>query len=89
MATPGHTPDHHSFYCPTRGLLFAGDALNTRNGRLQRTPKRITANQQQANQSARKLLELTPATFACGHGSPMQNHSSEDIMQLFNQLRPN
>jgi glyoxylase-like metal-dependent hydrolase (beta-lactamase superfamily II) len=87
IATPGHTADHHSFYCPARGLLFAGDALNTRNGRLQRTPKRITANQEQANRSARKLLELSPAVFACGHGSPMQNHSSEDIMQLFNQLR--
>ena len=87
MATPGHTSDHHAFYSPSLGLLFAGDALRVDNGRLQRSPKRITANQEQANQSAIKLLELTPATFACGHGEPMQNHSSDDIMMLFNELR--
>jgi glyoxylase-like metal-dependent hydrolase (beta-lactamase superfamily II) len=87
MATPGHTPDHHSFYSPSLGLLFAGDALRVDNGRLQRSPKRITANQEEANNSAIKLLELTPAVFACGHGKPMQNHSSDDIMMLFNELR--
>jgi hypothetical protein len=68
-------------------LLFAGDALRVENGRLQRSPKRISANQEQADQSAIKLLELTPAIFACGHGEPMQNHSSDDIMILFNELR--
>lgn len=87
LATPGHTLDHHSFYSPATGVLFAGDALNTRNGRLQSTPKRITANQTAARQSAIRLLELTPATIACGHGLPSSNHSSEDIMNLFNQLR--
>lgn len=87
MYTPGHTPDHYSFYCPSQGLLFAGDALRSDNGRLSSSPKRITANQEQATQSAIKLLELTPAVFACGHGEPMQNHSSDDIMMLFNELR--
>jgi glyoxylase-like metal-dependent hydrolase (beta-lactamase superfamily II) len=87
ISTPGHTPDHHSFYSPALGLLFAGDALRTENGRLSSSPKRITANQEQAAQSAIRLLELTPAIFACGHGEPMQNHSSDDIMMLFNELR--
>ena len=87
IATPGHTSDHHSFYSPSLGLLFAGDALKVDNGRLQRSPKRITANQQQADQSAIQLLELTPTIFACGHGEPMQNHSSDDIMMLFNELK--
>ena len=87
ISTPGHTPDHHSFYSPSLGLLFAGDALRTENGRLSSSPKRITANQEQATQSAIRLLELTPAIFACGHGEPMQNHSSDDIMMLFNELR--
>jgi glyoxylase-like metal-dependent hydrolase (beta-lactamase superfamily II) len=87
IASPGHTSDHHSFYSPSLGLLFAGDALRVENGRLQRSPKRITANQEQADQSAIKLLELTPSIFACGHGEPMQNHSSDDIMMLFNELR--
>lgn len=87
MATPGHTGDHHSFYAPTRGILFAGDALNTRADRIQRTPPRITADETAANRSAIRLLELAPAVIACGHGKPMQDHTSTELMRLFNKLR--
>ncbi len=89
LATPGHTPDHHSFYNPMRGILFTGDALNTRDGSLKSTPPRITADQDAARQSAIRLLELAPSAIACGHGDPSVNHSSNDLMQLFNQLRQN
>ncbi|MCP4425530.1 MAG: MBL fold metallo-hydrolase [Chloroflexi bacterium] len=87
MATPGHTMCHHSFYSSTHGILFAGDALNTRDGRLQSTPPRITADQDAARQSAIRLLELAPSVIACGHGDPSASHSSDDLMKLFNQLR--
>ena len=89
VATPGHTSDHHSFYNPSQGVLFAGDALNTRNGRLQSTPKRITADPEAARRSAIRLLQLAPGTIACGHGPPSSQHSSDDLMKLFNQLRRN
>lgn len=89
LATPGHTLDHHSFYSPAQGVLFAGDALNTRDGRLQSTPKRITADQEAARRSAIRLLELAPAAIACGHGAPSSAHSGDDLMALFNQLRQN
>ncbi len=87
LATPGHTNDHHSFYSPTTGVLFAGDALNTRKDRLQCTPSRITANDDAARRSAIRLLELAPAVIACGHGAPMSHHSSDQLMELFNELR--
>jgi glyoxylase-like metal-dependent hydrolase (beta-lactamase superfamily II) len=87
LATPGHTADHFSFYSASRGILFAGDALNTRNGRIQRTPKRITADEGMANLSAIGLLKLTPATVACGHGDPLSNHTVDDLMAFFNELR--
>lgn len=86
-ATPGHTLDHFSFYSPRRGMLFAGDALNTRDGRLQRTPKRITASEDAANRSAIGLLELNPALIACGHGTPSRGHDMGDVLRLFNELR--
>lgn len=87
LATPGHTMDHHSFFNPNRGVLFAGDALNTNTRSLQSSPPRITADNEAAKRSAIRLLELTAATIACGHGDPAQNFSSEDLMELFNQLR--
>ena len=86
LATPGHCADHYSFCSPVHGVLFAGDALSTRGDRLQSSPKRITADQVTAGLSARRLLQLTPAVFACGHGRPMVDHSAEDVMMLFREL---
>jgi len=87
LASPGHTMDHHSFYSATAGILFAGDALNTRDGRIQPTPPRITADETAATRSAIRLLELAPALLACGHGPPSREHSVDDIMAVFNRLR--
>ena len=87
LATPGHTTDHFAFYCSTTGVLFAGDALNTRNGRLQAFIPIATADKEAATQSAIRLLEMAPAVIACGHGEPMSNHGMDSLMQLFNKLR--
>lgn len=77
VAAPGHTPDHFAFYSPSTGILFAGDALNTREGRVQPSPPRITADRVAADVSARRLLELQPTLIACGHGAPMSVGSIE------------
>jgi glyoxylase-like metal-dependent hydrolase (beta-lactamase superfamily II) len=87
LATPGHTSGHFAFYCPTAGVLFAGDALNMLNGRLQAFIPLATADKEAATQSAIRLLELAPAVVACGHGKPLSNHGMDSLMQLFNQLR--
>lgn len=87
LSTPGHTNDHFSFYSAKEGVLFAGDAIHTRDGTLKRTEKRITADEEEANQSAINLAQLAPATFACGHGKPISNHDMSDLTQFFNTLR--
>ncbi len=87
IATPGHTLDHFSFFSPTAGVLFAGDALNTRDGRINLTPPRITADKTAAHQSGIRLLELSPAVIACGHGTPSTEHTADDLMHVFNTLR--
>jgi glyoxylase-like metal-dependent hydrolase (beta-lactamase superfamily II) len=89
VASPGHTMEHHSFFSAHHGILFAGDALNTNGGQLQPSQPRITADNAAARRSAIQLLELAPAIFACGHGDPAKNFSSEDTMKLFNELRHN
>jgi glyoxylase-like metal-dependent hydrolase (beta-lactamase superfamily II) len=87
MATPGHSHDHHAFYSPTTGVLFAGDALTTRGDRLGLLPQIMTGDIDAARRSAITLLGVAPAIFACGHGSPMSSHSSDDLMNLLNTLR--
>lgn len=86
LATPGHCADHFSYFSSIHGILFAGDALNCRGGAMGLSAKRITADQSLAAHSARKLLKLTPAVFACGHGRPFIHHDSDDVMMLFQQL---
>lgn len=87
LAAPGHTPDHYAFCSLEHGVLFAGDALNTRGGRLGLTSERIMADQEAARRSALQLLRLSPAVIACGHGPPLQTHSADELMSLFHQLQ--
>ena len=87
LATPGHTPDHHAFFSSLTGVMFSGDALNTRKGALQASPDRVSADLAQVIQSVRKILNRNPAVIACGHGPPAVDHSSSQVMKLFNQLR--
>lgn len=86
IATPGHTMDHISFYSITNGILFAGDALNTRDNRLGSTEKRITADWEAAVRSAKRLLVLHPAVIACGHGKPFVNYEAAAILILYREL---
>lgn len=87
IASPGHTMDHMAFYSPSAGILFAGDALHTRNGAIERSQKRITADEDAANRSAVDLLALSPAIIACGHGAPSTNLTSSDLIPLAHGLR--
>ena len=86
LASPGHTMDHFSLYSKVNGILFAGDALSTRDNRLQCTPKRITADWGEAVSSARRLLVRHPGVFACGHGEPFVNYEASDVMSLYREL---
>jgi glyoxylase-like metal-dependent hydrolase (beta-lactamase superfamily II) len=86
LSSPGHTPDHFSFVDPTHGILFAGDALNTRGGELGLARPLITDDVAAAHRSARRLLQQTPSLFACGHGPPLQGHSAADLIQFLQTL---
>jgi glyoxylase-like metal-dependent hydrolase (beta-lactamase superfamily II) len=87
IATPGHTPDHCSYYSRMTGVLFAGDALSTRGGRVGLSPGFITADKEATRQSAQTLLGLAPALIACGHGSPLQSHTMTELMDLLQKLK--
>jgi glyoxylase-like metal-dependent hydrolase (beta-lactamase superfamily II) len=87
LATPGHTEDHFAFHSPTTGALFAGDALSSRGKVLHLPSGFITADQEAARRSARRLLSLTPALFACGHGPPLRDHTLRDLMVTLQELK--
>jgi glyoxylase-like metal-dependent hydrolase (beta-lactamase superfamily II) len=86
LETPGHSPDHFAFCSPIHGILIAGDALSTRGGRINIGRKFLTGDQEIANESSRRLLELTPGVIACGHGNPTKDHNAGDLMTLYQSL---
>lgn len=87
LATPGHTLDHHAFFSPLTGIMFCGDALHTRKGPIRPSSDFISADRRKVIQSARRILNHSPAIIASGHGKPSTTHSSDDLMRLFNQFR--
>lgn len=79
--SPGHTPGSMSFLDTRSGVLFAGDAFQTKGGiavsgtfkLLFPFPALATWNKQVALQSARKLRELAPSLLAVGHGDVLRD----------------
>jgi hypothetical protein len=51
------------------------------------TPPRITADKTAARHSGIRLLQLSPAVIACGHGTPSTRHTADELMHVFNTLR--
>jgi len=66
--TPGHTPGHISLYAPSVGVLFAGDSIAYRNGRMRKPFTLTTWNEERALESLRKQAALRPDIVCLGHG---------------------
>lgn len=68
IASPGHTPEHVSFYAPAHKLLFVGDSLNANSGKLRWVKGSIQWNNDAGLASARELAKVGAQTVCCGHG---------------------
>ena len=68
IETPGHTPGHLSFFAPAFGVLFAGDSIAYRNGRMRKAFTLTVWNENLALESLRKQAALRPAIVCLGHG---------------------
>jgi glyoxylase-like metal-dependent hydrolase (beta-lactamase superfamily II) len=68
IETPGHTPGHLSFLAPETGVLFAGDSIAYRNGRLRKAFSLTVWNEAVAWESLRKQAALRPTMVCMGHG---------------------
>lgn len=87
--TPGHTPGHISLLDPERRILFTGDALHNRGGKLQPPPPIFTPDMDNAIRSIWKLAhkygkQIDAALF--GHGPPILHDAGERIRALADEL---
>jgi glyoxylase-like metal-dependent hydrolase (beta-lactamase superfamily II) len=81
---PGHTAGTAALYLESRGILFSGDALVTRNpltGRIgpQIMPSGFNRDSAQALSSLRALLSVAASTVLPGHGEPWTGGAAEAV----------
>ena len=90
VATPGHTPDHISFYDERDGTLIAGDAFQTQAGTAVAGitrwffpfPAMATWHLPTALESAVTLRDLNPSRLAVGHGRVLENPAAQMDMAI-------
>ena len=75
IPTPGHTPDHISFYSASTGVLFAGDSMRASKGRLVTSSGANTIDEDAAKASVAVQRALQPKFVCVGHGDVTENAS--------------
>ena len=68
LGTPGHSPDHLSFFSTSAGILFCGDSMKSNAKGLSVSRSRNNWNQSMAEASARKQAILQAHIICPGHG---------------------
>ena len=70
LYTPGHTSDHIGLYLMKEKILFSGDALQIKNGKLCMAPKGLNYDNKIARESFERLIKLDYRILCPGHREP-------------------
>jgi glyoxylase-like metal-dependent hydrolase (beta-lactamase superfamily II) len=74
VATPGHSPDHVSYWQPEQRILFCGDVLmRIPLPRLTLPIAAFTVSMAQNKQSIKRVAEMDVDVLCLGHGTPLRN----------------
>ena len=80
--TPGHTSGSVCLWAPRDGLLFVGDALQFRFGRLSHASTVFSADHAQARRSMERLQGLDIGVIVFGHYPPMRVGARKALVAL-------
>jgi glyoxylase-like metal-dependent hydrolase (beta-lactamase superfamily II) len=80
--TPGHTPGSVCFYAPAPRLLFTGDVLQLRQGRLVGPHHVFSDDLAEARRSVIRLAELDADTILFAHYPPLRGGAREALRDL-------
>ncbi|MDQ1914222.1 MBL fold metallo-hydrolase [Paenibacillus sp. GD4] len=85
--TPGHTPDHTSFYHESSRTLISGDALTAQDHVLLPFNPNFTSDKEEALRSIEKLLELKIETVIAYHGGVCIGNIRERLLEIVGTMR--
>ena len=80
--TPGHTPGSVCLYAPALRLLFSGDVLQLRNGRLTGPHQVFSDDLEEARRSVGRLAELDVDTICFAHYPPLRGGARDALRDL-------
>lgn len=83
LHTPGHTPGSIALYNKEAKVLFVGDTVRFRKGKLGGPPPQFTPDLGQAKTSIERLSKLDFEVLLSGHGDPLK---SKDASQMMKEL---
>ena len=82
ISTPGHAPDHLSFWSPQHKLVITGDVAFHLFNRLTLPLAFFTVDMALNKQSLRKLIALAPEIACFGHGEPIMRGAAAELAKL-------
>jgi glyoxylase-like metal-dependent hydrolase (beta-lactamase superfamily II) len=88
MHTPGHTAGSICLYAARDRLLFVGDALEIRRGRVGFASRIFSDDIATARRSVQRMAERDVNIIVFGHGPPWRNDANGVLASLAEQARP-
>ena len=84
--TPGHTPGSVCLYARQRGLLFVGDVLQRRFGRVSAASNLYSDDPTMARSSLQRLADLDVKTLVFSHYPPLVDEPTATLAKLARQV---
>lgn len=79
LSTPGHSPDHISFWQPDQKVLIIGDVIMRLFGRMRLPFALVTVDMDEDKRSIKKLTGYEAQVVCFGHGEPISRNTAEII----------
>lgn len=86
ISTPGHAPDHISFWSPQHKLVITGDVAFHLLNRLTLPFAFFTVDMALNKQSLRKLIALKPEIACFDHGEPIMHNAAAELTKLADRV---
>lgn len=86
VSTPGHAPDHVSFWSPQHKLVITGDVVFHLFNRLTLPFAFFTVDMALNKQSLCKLIALNPEIACFGHGDPIMRGAAAALTKLADRV---
>lgn len=87
LHAPGHTPGSICLYNKERRLIFVGDAITNRGGKISGSPKMSNSDLQEANRSIGKISTFDFDVLLSGHGDPIKSGGTQKVKELSSSLK--